>query len=96
MTSKTILRLPPPTDAGNAELFASLYGSCFRFDHKQGRWLIWDQKRWSEDKTKRVHQLMKKTARKRLQLAGDLLRDEDGITEEGKDQTDSGRAVLVH
>ena len=87
MTSKKILRLPPPTDAGNAELFASLYGSKVRFDHKQGRWLIWDEKRWSEDKTKRVHQLMKKTARKRLELAGEILRDEDGgITEEGRKQ----------
>src|SRR3974377_436725 len=86
MKRKKILRLPPRTDAGNAELFASLYGPNVRFDHKQGRWLIWDEERWSEDRTKRVHQLMKGTARLRQNMAWELLRDEDGVTEEGKKQ----------
>src|SRR5262249_43814279 len=37
-------------------------------------------------KTGRVHQLMKDTARTRHRLAWKLLRDEDGITPEGKKQ----------
>ena len=86
--NKNIVKIPPATDAGNAELFASLYGASasVRFDHKQGRWLIWDGKRWSEDRTERVYQLMKQTARVRHKLAFGLLRDQDGITEEGKRQ----------
>jgi putative DNA primase/helicase len=85
-SKKSSLKLTPTTDAANAELFASLYGTSIRFDHKQHRWLIWDENRWSEDKTERVNQLMKRTARMRHKLAGELLRDEDGITEEGKKQ----------
>lgn len=64
----------PCTDAGNAELFADLYGGCVRFDHKQGRWLIWSegQSRWTEDTTARHRVLMKNTARRRFKMAASL------------------------
>jgi putative DNA primase/helicase len=61
----------PRTDSGNAELFAQLHGENVRFDHKQGRWLLWETKggRWKEDKEGKVRGLMKNTARNRLQTA---------------------------
>ena len=37
---KKRLKLPPCTDAGNAELFAGLFRDRLRFDHKQRRWLL--------------------------------------------------------
>src|ERR1041385_6435446 len=37
------------TDAGNAELFAKLYGAKFRFDHRSGRWYVWASHFWRED-----------------------------------------------
>ena len=39
----------PLTDAGNAELFAALYGHILRFDHARNRWLIWEEHRWAPD-----------------------------------------------
>ncbi len=61
----------PCTDAGNAELFASLYGDKVRFDHKRDRWLTWDAKRsrWEEDKTHRMSGMMKRAARRRSEGA---------------------------
>ena len=49
-----------------------------RFDHKQRRWLIWDdrRKRWTEDKECKVRALMKATARKRYRAALGITGDE--------------------
>lgn len=30
------------SDTGNAELFVAMFRDLVRFDHKRGRWLIWD------------------------------------------------------
>ena len=59
------------TEQGNAEMFASAYGQVVKFDHKQGRWLIWNKKlgRWLEDKQHNVRMLMAKIARLRLRSA---------------------------
>jgi putative DNA primase/helicase len=61
----------PRTDSGNAEMFAALYGEGVRFDHKAGRWLIWDKARtrWTEDEQRKVRILAKKTARRRATAA---------------------------
>lgn len=67
--------LPLTTDAGNAELFASLYGDRVRYDHRQGRWLIWD-KCWTEDSQNMVRNLAIKAARYRLR-ASSAISDED-------------------
>jgi putative DNA primase/helicase len=71
MTPKKQNPYYPRTDAGNAELFAALYGEKVRFDHKQGRWLIWNdtRSRWVEDKQRKVRILTKKAARYRAKAA---------------------------
>lgn len=73
----------PCTDAGNAELFASLYGDTVRFDHKQGRWLVWDlkQSRWREDKQDEVRQLAKRAARRRVRFAAGISNPDDAKRE---------------
>jgi putative DNA primase/helicase len=64
-------RLPHRTDSGNAELFAYLGREIVRFDHKQNRWLIWNQtrSRWIEDKQGKVRILAKTAARYRAEAA---------------------------
>jgi putative DNA primase/helicase len=37
------------TDTGNAQLFAALFKDVLRYDHKQGRWLIWKGHYWGDD-----------------------------------------------
>jgi putative DNA primase/helicase len=71
MSKKKRARLFPCTDAGNAEMFAALYGAKVRYDHKQRRWLIWSatRNRWTEDKQVKVRILAKKAARQRAKAA---------------------------
>lgn len=78
MRSKRASQHYSRTDSGNAELFAYLHGDCVRFDHKQGRWLIWDKKRvrWAEDNQAKVRQMMKATARHRYRAALRISDDE--------------------
>ena len=51
------------TDAGNAELFARLFGGNLRFDHARNRWLLWGEHCWTEDPAKSVLLLAKQAAR---------------------------------
>ena len=62
----------PLTDAGNAELFAVLYGHILRFDHARNRWLIWEEHRWAPDSDGEVRRLAKKAARVRYRTALDI------------------------
>ena len=39
-----------PTDAGNGELYAHLYGEDVRYDHSASRWLQWNHHRWAPDR----------------------------------------------
>jgi putative DNA primase/helicase len=61
----------PCTDAGNAEAIAALCGNVLRYDHKQGRWLIWNEQRirWEEDTSRRVRVFAKNAARHRAKAA---------------------------
>ena len=63
--------LPPRTDTGNAELISALYGEMLRYEHKQGRWLIWNKHRvrWVEDKASEVRKFAVLAARRRRALA---------------------------
>ena len=62
----------PLTDAGNAELFAALYGHILRFDHARNRWLIWEEHRCAPDSDGEVRRLAKKAARVRYRTALDI------------------------
>lgn len=61
----------PHTDSGNAELITALYGEVLRYDHTQGRWLIWDKRRscWNQDKAGGVRRFAVLAARRRRMLA---------------------------
>src|SRR5713226_5290815 len=64
----------PCTDTGNAELIASLFGDVLLYDHKQGRWLIWDRRRhrWSDDRASEVRRFAVAAARQRRMRAASL------------------------
>jgi putative DNA primase/helicase len=66
----------PCTDTGNAELIAALCGDALRYDHRQGRWLIWDKRRhrWNEDSANEVRKFAIAAARYRRRVAA-LLAD---------------------
>ena len=85
--------LPPHTDSGNAELIAGLYKDSLRYDHKQGRWIIWSDPRgcWEEDATSKVRILAKNAARFRAKAALSV-NDKEESTEEFKwaKQSESG------
>jgi putative DNA primase/helicase len=83
MRRKKQSRNYPCSDAGNAELFAALYGDKVRFDHKQGRWLIWNETRhrWMEDKQSKMRILAKRVARYRMTAAWNI-GDKDERNEE--------------
>jgi putative DNA primase/helicase len=59
----------PLTDAGNAELFAHLYGHQLRYDYARSRWLLWEGHRWAPDTDGEVYRLVKEAARTRYQVA---------------------------
>lgn len=62
----------PATDAGQAELFAHLYGDRTRFDHAAQRWIVWDRHRWVPDADGEMYRLAIDTARARAKAAADL------------------------
>lgn len=70
-------RFYPRSDSGNAELYAVHYRDTVRFDHKQGRWLLWDNNRWADDRQQKVRGMMKESARQRHTLVFDLADSEE-------------------
>jgi putative DNA primase/helicase len=64
----------PHSDAGNAELFTALKASNVRYDHRQGRWLIWNVKsnRWTPDMGHKVRLLAINAARFRLRESANI------------------------
>jgi putative DNA primase/helicase len=63
------------TDAGNAEYFAAADGPVVRYDHRRGRWLIWqgDEHRWKPDINGSVLRRAKDAMRRRLVDATTLI-----------------------
>jgi putative DNA primase/helicase len=53
------------SDTTNAELMAELFGSIIRYDHKRGRWLLWKDNYWEEDKNGGIYRLAIEAARER-------------------------------
>ena len=64
------------SDAGNAELYAHLYGDRVRYDHQRGRWLTWDEHRWGPDRDGQLWRWAIEAARERKRAAADLDRQE--------------------
>jgi putative DNA primase/helicase len=66
------IRISPHTDAGNAEIFASLYRGKVLFDHLRGKWLIWTGIRWRPDDDGEIRRLARAVSRRRRELAEDI------------------------
>ena len=62
----------PRTDAGNAELFARLYGDRLRFDHRRRRWLTWQGQWWTPDSNAEVVRLAIEAARRRYEQGASI------------------------
>jgi putative DNA primase/helicase len=59
-------------DAGNGELFAYLHGDQVRYDHRRGRFLLWQNHWWQPDQDAAVLRRAKQTTRTRLRWAADV------------------------
>jgi len=57
------------TDTGNAKLIAQIYGDQIRYDHKRGRWLIWDKHIWKLDLDGQIQRFAKLAAEERYRNA---------------------------
>ncbi|MCE5239795.1 phage/plasmid primase, P4 family [bacterium] len=57
------------TDAGNGELFASLFGDRLRFDWKRERWLKWGTHLWEDAAGDELIRFAKEAARARYEAA---------------------------
>ncbi len=55
----------PRTDSGNAELFAAMFCTRLRYDHRRGEWLVYRGHWWQPDNDDEVHRLAKEAARQR-------------------------------
>ena len=51
------------TELGNAERMVAKFGRDLHHCHEWGKWLIWDSRRWLNDKMGKVDQLAKETIR---------------------------------
>jgi putative DNA primase/helicase len=63
--------LVPPTDSGNAELFATMFSDSVRYDHQRGSWLLWEKHWWRPDEERQVLLLAKDVARERQRCLSD-------------------------
>ena len=67
--AKQVRRTPSYTDTGNATFFANLYRQDVRYCHTSRKWLIWNGKRWIEDRTGEIYRKAKAVGRKLLKMA---------------------------
>jgi putative DNA primase/helicase len=61
-----------PTQTGRSEYFVSLYGDAVRYDHRAGRWLIYDGARYAPDRDGEIDRRWLAAARARLANAAHL------------------------
>jgi putative DNA primase/helicase len=52
---------PDLSDMGNARRLVARHGDKIRYVHAMGRWLVWDNTRWSVDETGMIMRLAKET-----------------------------------
>jgi len=62
-------------DAGAAAYFAATRGHLLRYDHRRGRWLLWDGVRWAPDRDEAIVRMLIEAARERVAVAMQI---EDG------------------
>ena len=61
--NKLSSKIIPMTDMGNAERLVYQFGDDIRYCHAWKSWLVWDETRWSVDKTDSIKRKAKKTVR---------------------------------
>jgi len=61
------------TDTGNARLLATLYGDVLRYDHRRGKWLLWNIHRWERDHDGQIARWVVESAQKRYSDASTIL-----------------------
>lgn len=79
-------------DVGNGQRLVGLYGSYFRHVHEWG-YVVWDGKRWSQDKSGAMDRFAKQTAQQLLQAAA-TLQDEKAqaaLTKHALDSQSAGK-----
>lgn len=57
------------SDSGNAELLVHLNGDRIRFNHSEGKWLIWNGQFWQPDDNQNINELAKQSAQYRQKQA---------------------------
>lgn len=62
-TPVTDCHLDDPNDGGNARRFVKQHGRGFRFEIERSKWLVYDGKRWTEDRSETRRQRALETAR---------------------------------
>lgn len=73
------------TETGDAEFFASCMGELVRFDHRRGRWLVFDGSRWAPQSDGEVDRLALEAIRARQRAAvGDKERLKWAVGGEGR------------
>jgi putative DNA primase/helicase len=63
------------SDAGNAEMFATMHAEAVRFDHAARTWRVWTGHHWAKDRDGAVQRMAKDTMRHRLDAATLLTQD---------------------
>lgn len=66
----------PPTDTGNANLFAATFGDQLRYDHRRGLWVRWGGHWWEPDDDGQAMRHTETIAAMRLDAAG-AIEDKD-------------------
>jgi len=62
----------PLTDTGNAERLVMRHGGDIRYCHPQKTWYVWTGRRWQEDRTGQVMDLMKSVTRELYRAAWEI------------------------
>ena len=62
-------------DAGGAAFFVQQHADVVRYDHRRGRWLVWDDVRWAPDLDGKVTRFLIESSRTRVSIANRISDD---------------------
>jgi putative DNA primase/helicase len=82
------------SDAGNAEVFAALFGAHARFDHSRQRWLLFSDHLWQADSDGELMRMAKKAVRHRFNRATRIGDDDKRKKEAGWALSSESRSHL--